>query len=63
MIRIVFVLILVAGVFYLFAKIFGSSKEKICSRCDGKGYWEGTRSREKCEWCGGTGYIPKDFVG
>lgn len=30
-----------------------------CSRCDGKGYWYGAREREKCDWCKGSGRLPK----
>ncbi|MCI4670843.1 MAG: hypothetical protein MRZ79_22095 [Bacteroidia bacterium] len=37
------------------------SSTKRCSRCDGKGWWQNTRNREKCEWCKGSGRLPKDF--
>ncbi|MEO0899340.1 MAG: hypothetical protein AAFY71_23210 [Bacteroidota bacterium] len=39
--------------------VFSSTKR--CPRCDGKGWWQNTRNREKCEWCEGTGRLPKDF--
>ncbi len=37
------------------------SDYKECPRCEGKGWWQNTRNREKCEWCGGNGRVPKDF--
>jgi len=37
------------------------SDSKQCPRCEGKGWWQNTRNREKCEWCGGTGKVPRDF--
>jgi DnaJ-class molecular chaperone len=36
-----------------------ASKDEKCSRCDGNGYWYGTRGKEKCEWCKGSGRLPK----
>jgi hypothetical protein len=30
-----------------------------CSRCEGKGYWYGAREREKCDWCKGSGRLPR----
>ncbi len=32
-----------------------------CPRCEGKGWWQNTRNRETCEWCKGSGKVPKDF--
>ena len=37
------------------------SDTKSCPRCDGKGYWQNTRNRERCEWCNGSGRLPKEF--
>ncbi len=31
-----------------------------CPRCEGKGYWLGTRERERCDWCGGSGELPSE---
>jgi hypothetical protein len=30
-----------------------------CTRCDGKGFWLAARGREKCDWCRGTGRLPR----
>ena len=35
------------------------SNNKVCPRCEGKGYWLNTRNRETCEWCQGSGRLPK----
>jgi DnaJ-class molecular chaperone len=29
-----------------------------CDKCNGEGYWEGLRSKEKCDQCLGTGVFP-----
>ncbi len=36
-------------------------KYNACPRCDGHGYWEGLRGREKCEACKGSGKMPKQL--
>ncbi|RAW00061.1 hypothetical protein [Pseudochryseolinea flava] len=36
-----------------------TAKDEKCSRCDGRGFWYGTRGKEKCEWCRGSGKLPK----
>ncbi|RMG23552.1 MAG: hypothetical protein D6730_14310 [Bacteroidetes bacterium] len=36
------------------------SDTKRCPRCEGKGWWQNTRNRDKCEWCQGSGRIPKN---
>ncbi|MEM7372208.1 MAG: hypothetical protein AAF587_26555 [Bacteroidota bacterium] len=48
-------------------RVFGSwisdqfSDTKDCPRCDGRGYWQNTRNRERCEWCNGSGRLPKNL--
>jgi len=32
-----------------------------CARCDGKGFWLGARGREICDWCKGSGKLPKNL--
>lgn len=44
---------------YLITERFSSTRT--CSRCEGKGWWQNTRNRERCEWCQGSGRVPKDF--
>lgn len=36
-----------------------ASSDEICSRCEGRGFWYGTRGKEKCDWCKGSGRLPK----
>ncbi|MEL7529952.1 MAG: hypothetical protein AAFN10_01515 [Bacteroidota bacterium] len=44
---------------WLGQEVFSDSKR--CPRCEGKGWWQNTRSRDKCEWCKGSGRIPKNY--
>ena len=30
-----------------------------CGRCQGRGYWEGTRRKEDCDVCNGSGKIQR----
>jgi hypothetical protein len=47
-------------IFYAMRWLFSaSSKDEKCSRCDGRGFWYGARGKEKCDWCRGTGRLPK----
>jgi DnaJ-class molecular chaperone len=58
-IRALFFIGLVAGVVYLIQKILVSSDFVKCGRCDGKGFWYTAREREKCDWCKGSGKLPR----
>ena len=35
------------------------SNQKSCDFCEGKGYWEGTRERNFCKKCNGSGLLDK----
>lgn len=59
-IRILFFLAVFAGAYFLLARIFNSGDAVKCSRCEGKGYWYGTRGRETCDWCKGSGELPRE---
>lgn len=48
-----------AGIYFIIRKMIEPSDSIICSRCDGKGFWLAARGREKCDWCNGTGRLPK----
>lgn len=37
------------------------SGQVTCPNCEGRGYWLNTRNREMCDWCQGSGKVPKDF--
>jgi hypothetical protein len=51
--------LLFKGILFVIHELFSDTKR--CPRCEGKGWWQNTRNREKCEWCKGEGRIPKDF--
>ncbi|MEZ5007087.1 MAG: hypothetical protein R2728_12270 [Chitinophagales bacterium] len=57
MIRIVVTVFLILFVAFLVLKFIEPFRKKkgICQKCDGKGYWLGTRGREQCDWCKGSG--------
>ncbi|MEL6653857.1 MAG: hypothetical protein AAFQ87_23935 [Bacteroidota bacterium] len=44
---------------WLLGEAFSDTKR--CPRCEGKGWWQNTRSRDKCEWCKGSGRLPKNY--
>ena len=61
MIRILVIAALVGVIAYFAKKSVGMFYDpKRCRRCDGKGYWRGTRpdDRIKCDECFGTGRRP-----
>jgi len=57
--RIAFILGLAAVVYYIIQKLIQPSDYIRCSRCDGKGYWLAARGRETCDWCKGSGKLPR----
>ena len=62
MLGIIELAVLAAVGFFVFKGISNFlSETKICPRCKGRGWWQNTRNREKCEWCNGTGQLPKDY--
>ncbi|MDW3650577.1 MAG: hypothetical protein R8P61_26110 [Bacteroidia bacterium] len=62
MIKLILIAFAVGALFeggrYLFDEVLSETKR--CQRCNGKGWWQNTRNRDKCEWCNGTGRLPKD---
>ncbi len=57
-------LVILAGIIYggwkvgnYLAQRFRQQKQ--CSYCEGKGYWLGTRERNFCKKCNGTGLLDK----
>jgi DnaJ-class molecular chaperone len=58
-IRILIFIGLVAGIIFLLQKILTSSDFVKCGRCEGKGFWYTAREREKCDWCKGSGKLPR----
>lgn len=55
----VFLALVVAGI--LIAKrLFKPTKFIPCDRCNGKGFWMGSRGRETCDKCRGVGRFEKN---
>jgi len=57
--RLVLFLGLAAAAYYVLRTILQPSDHIRCSRCDGKGYWLGARGKEICDWCKGSGKLPR----
>lgn len=57
--RLLFFLAVLAGLYYVLVRIFNPSDFVRCGRCDGKGYWYAARGRETCDWCKGSGKLPR----
>ncbi|MFK7968816.1 MAG: hypothetical protein AB8F95_00525 [Bacteroidia bacterium] len=58
MARLIIIILLIGGLGYFILKSAGMFyNPKRCRRCDGKGYWRGTRPDERitCDECFGTG--------
>lgn len=58
------ILAIVGGITLLYFILKAFSKPdnfKKCSRCEGKGFWYDARGKEICDWCKGSGKLPKDF--
>lgn len=54
-IRIIIVVAIVLCLIALFRMWAPKNNSDRCKRCDGKGYWEGTRGKETCDVCKGSG--------
>lgn len=57
-------LVILAGIIYGGWKVGNylarrTSKLKSCDYCEGKGYWLGTREKNFCKKCNGTGQLEK----
>lgn len=47
-------------IYYIIRHIIGPSSDFMtCGRCEGKGYWYAVRGKETCDWCKGSGKLPK----
>jgi DnaJ-class molecular chaperone len=61
LIRVVFFGIVIA-VIYGVAKLVSRPSDTVkCSRCEGRGFWYDARGKEKCDWCKGSGRLPRQM--
>jgi DnaJ-class molecular chaperone len=56
-----FVFIILFGIVWFVVKLLLRATDDTikCSRCEGKGFWYDARGKEKCDWCKGSGRLPK----
>lgn len=60
--RLIFLALAVTAVYFTLKWLLQSRDGTVkCSRCGGKGFWYDARGKEKCDWCKGSGRLPKDF--
>lgn len=60
-VRILVVIFLVGFIGYLIKTFAGNFSTKgQCPKCKGQGYWIGTRGRERCDLCRGSGKAVED---
>jgi DnaJ-class molecular chaperone len=60
MIARLFVFAVLFLIVWLIVKLIMRSDGMIrCSRCEGKGFWYNARGKEKCDWCKGSGRLPR----
>ncbi|MBI1184110.1 hypothetical protein GC194_07555 [bacterium] len=59
-VRLIFIALAAFFGVWIYRRFIASGGKKVCPRCHGQGYWEGTRERVTCDWCKGTGYLPKN---
>lgn len=64
MIFFMFRLVILGGfiaLIYFLIKSFTKPSEFVkCGRCEGKGFWYAARGKETCDWCRGSGKLPRD---
>ena len=57
--RILFFIGLAVAAYFILSKLLTPSEYIRCSRCDGKGFWLAARGKETCDWCKGSGRLPR----
>jgi len=57
--RLLIVAGLIAGIILIVKWVFTPSDFVHCGRCEGKGFWYAARGKETCDWCKGSGKLPK----
>ncbi len=60
LLRAAVVIAIILGIYFIIQRIIGSSDFIACSRCEGKGFWYDARGKEMCDWCKGSGKLPKN---
>ena len=60
MIRVLLLIGVAVGLYYFIQWIVQSTSDSIrCARCEGKGFWLAARGKEICDWCRGSGRLPR----
>lgn len=60
MIRMLLLIALAVGLYYFIQWLLHAMSDTVrCSRCEGKGFWLAARGKEVCDWCKGSGRLPR----
>lgn len=51
---------IVAILYVILKSVIKPSEFVKCGRCEGKGFWYAARGKETCDWCRGSGKLPRD---
>jgi DnaJ-class molecular chaperone len=46
--------------YFIITNILRPSDFIKCGRCEGKGFWYAARGKETCDWCRGSGKLPRN---
>ncbi|MCB0736397.1 MAG: hypothetical protein KDC92_02705 [Bacteroidetes bacterium] len=57
--RLIMLAAIAAIVYFLYQRYFNTGGFKRCGRCDGKGYWHNAYQRVTCDYCNGSGKLPR----
>ena len=60
LVRAIAVLLVLGFIYFIFKGLLKPSEFIRCHRCEGKGFWYGTRGREDCNLCKGSGKLHRD---
>lgn len=60
MIRLIIFGVIIVVIYFFIKRILNPSEFITCERCAGKGFWYAARGKENCDWCKGSGKMPRE---
>lgn len=61
LLRLIIGALALVGLYFLVRRLITPPQFIKCQRCDGKGFWYTARDRETCDWCRGSGKMPREL--
>ncbi|MDN5214629.1 hypothetical protein QQ020_21295 [Fulvivirgaceae bacterium BMA12] len=62
MIRLLFFAAIIVALYFIIKKLLAPGDFVRCGRCEGKGFWYAARDRVTCDWCKGSGKLPREGI-